>query len=489
MKLLQKLTAALLLFTAVAGAGAAGSAPASAAQQQNVSVKLPTYAVHVNGVTLDSARAAYPVVVYKGITYFPMTWNYARALGLTTAWNKTTGLTIQSQPNGREPLKQDNSGRNKAGQAYTAKIASFPIKVNNEVVVNAKQKYPILQFRDVTYFPMTWHFTHDLFKWENEWNAKTGYHVRGTQEQMLAGRGVVSDAGDYLYVMSSTGDYVEVNKNLQGDARKLIGKKEYAEVVELAERKDKPYEMPESQDADKEIIREGDALFYNNQNLVDLTPYLDKVKEYKKTGTEESGVSFDAYTQKLDVALTLLTINVSYLTHIPGPYTPSEIHLFVLRDGQAQRITGFSQYPDMLARNADGSYWLASHTVVRDELTTRNFHMEGQVALIRKDGSSRRYNSSTELNAVDIDLLSADENSVIVHAYNDKFNDTDALPTDGFFRLHSNGKVEKLAPHTRGKGYVDDKGQLYVVIPERNTITNLTTKQTHRWWDYELTFR
>ena len=39
---------------------------------------------------------------------------------------------------------------------YTASVAAYNIVVNGKKIQNSKEQYPLLQFRDVTYFPLTW---------------------------------------------------------------------------------------------------------------------------------------------------------------------------------------------------------------------------------------------------------------------------------------------------------------------------------------------
>lgn len=47
--------------------------PSTAIAAQNVTVTLPTFPVTLNGYQMSPAYDEYPVIVYKVITYFPMT--------------------------------------------------------------------------------------------------------------------------------------------------------------------------------------------------------------------------------------------------------------------------------------------------------------------------------------------------------------------------------------------------------------------------------
>lgn len=42
-----------------------------------IKVTIPTFTVELNGQIVDNQFAQYPLIVYKDITYFPMTWRFA----------------------------------------------------------------------------------------------------------------------------------------------------------------------------------------------------------------------------------------------------------------------------------------------------------------------------------------------------------------------------------------------------------------------------
>lgn len=70
--------------------------PSAASAAQTVTVTLPTFPVTLNSCQLPPAYDRYPVIVYKDITYFPMTYHYGDFLGLTTHWDNNT-LTVDKK--------------------------------------------------------------------------------------------------------------------------------------------------------------------------------------------------------------------------------------------------------------------------------------------------------------------------------------------------------------------------------------------------------
>ena len=153
----------LLLPTAVPAFAASGS----------VSVTLPGFAVTLNGTEIDNDYSQYPLIVYKDITYFPMTYYDCRFLGLETGWeNAETGLFIDTT--GIQGAYHPYTQTSKNAKSAKAQIASFPITVNGQAIDNSKEEYPLLLFRDVTYFPLTWRFCVDEFNWQYSFTSADG---------------------------------------------------------------------------------------------------------------------------------------------------------------------------------------------------------------------------------------------------------------------------------------------------------------------------
>ena len=120
-----------------------------------VSVTLPKFPVSLNGQQISNDYSQYPLLVYKNITYFPMTYYDCRLLGLRTTWSETDGLSIDKDSTPlSEYVREVQSSRNALKQS--AQIASSKISVNGKKIDNSKEPYPVLQFRNVVYFPLTW---------------------------------------------------------------------------------------------------------------------------------------------------------------------------------------------------------------------------------------------------------------------------------------------------------------------------------------------
>ncbi|WFD09402.1 DUF5050 domain-containing protein [Tepidibacter hydrothermalis] len=143
---------------------------------QDVSVSLPRYSVVLNDIKVDNAHSKYPLVVYKGITYFPMTFYQCRFMGIESKWTDGEGLEINKSGVIGEYRPNLINGKN--NRSYKANIADFNIKVNGKIIDNSKEKYPLIVLNNVTYFPMTWKFVVDEFGWDYKFDSKKGLYIK-----------------------------------------------------------------------------------------------------------------------------------------------------------------------------------------------------------------------------------------------------------------------------------------------------------------------
>jgi hypothetical protein len=150
--------------------------PSAFAGGKDVTISFPEFDITLNGTKVNNASERYPFILYKGITYIPMTWDLSNALGLKSKWHAETGLEISKNVDmivyqQKEVVLNDTRG------LYNAEIVSFPVTVNGKVIDNTKEEYPLLTFRNVTYFPMTYHYMVREFGSGYEWDNDKGLSV------------------------------------------------------------------------------------------------------------------------------------------------------------------------------------------------------------------------------------------------------------------------------------------------------------------------
>ena len=180
------------------------------AAEKTVRVTLPTFSVHLNGNKVDNQYRQYPLIVYKDMTYVPMTWFDSRLLGLKTEWSQKDGLTILEDKvtTSYEPYKT----KQKNSKSQNATIPTFKITVNGKQINNSKEEFPLLNFRNVTYFPLTWKFAHDEFGWEYVWDKSKGLTINSNNPKVrianlprYAGENDVALFDGYFYYVETVG--------------------------------------------------------------------------------------------------------------------------------------------------------------------------------------------------------------------------------------------------------------------------------------------
>jgi hypothetical protein len=199
------------------------------AADTSVKVTLPNFKVSLNGHTVENQYRQYPLLVYRGITYFPMTWNDIRVFGLEATWSPAAGLDIKQSKVTSSYAPDKSASRNAA--TYSAKISTSAIMVNGKVINNSKERYPLLSFRNVTYFPLTWRFALDEFGWDYKWNASGGLSITSHNPQLQAAglpayagqNGVALFKGYYYFVETKdTTNHIYRAPVMQQSARKEI---------------------------------------------------------------------------------------------------------------------------------------------------------------------------------------------------------------------------------------------------------------------------
>ena len=174
-------------------------------------VSFPNFPITVNGTEIQWGDRQYPLIVHKDITYFPMTYYDCRFLGLVTEWDTDTKTLSISKEN-ISGAYRDYEYLGVNGKESMVNACLFNIVVNGKEVDNYTEEYPLLTFRDVTYFPLTWRFCVDEFGWEYSFDNEKGLVITSNNKTArnlgfpLAG-GCLSWAtdGEYYYYTGNGG--------------------------------------------------------------------------------------------------------------------------------------------------------------------------------------------------------------------------------------------------------------------------------------------
>lgn len=158
--------------------GALCSEPILAWADTPVKVTLPTFQVTLNGTPVDNTNSQYPLLVYQDITYFPMTYHGARFLQVKANWYDNVQVLFVGKAEEKEAILQQEKASSPNKSSYTAVIPTYKIAVNtirpSDFLDNSQEPYPLLNFRGITYFPLTWRFAAEEFGWDYHFDEADG---------------------------------------------------------------------------------------------------------------------------------------------------------------------------------------------------------------------------------------------------------------------------------------------------------------------------
>ncbi|WP_409344565.1 hypothetical protein [Paenibacillus sp. MBLB4367] len=449
---------------------------------KQVSVTIPGFPVTIDGQKIDSRELKYPLLVYKDITYFPMTWNVGQGMGLSIDWSEKAGLNISPGFGQKAKLEMEKGGDNSLNRRYSATVASFPVQVGSEYVDNASETYPLLLFRDITYFPMTWHFAVESFNWQTAWDDQAGFSIQTWQIPYLSG--ILYDDETSLYVTTGyngLNGLFRISKNLDGTPE-YLGKAETAAIWKKREAAGTASAL--KPDEARKTEQKNGALTFEGLELLPLKPIIDENNAYYDANPEYSrhDIAIQSSVYPPGDKDTLVSVRIYTLMHIPGPYTPHSDLLFRVRDGKAEQVNGFDQRIQNVSRTEKG-FWLWSYSP--QEIRASNAGSFGKIVWLGHDGTVRLWNDV--LGVQYLASLDVNGGDVIAQAYNLIGEDRESKP-HGYYRLHQNGTYEKIKDTVAGfypnNAYATGDHRLFVQA--NNTVTELFTGKSRFWWDYEL---
>lgn len=131
--------------------------------------------VTLNGQVIDNKNAKYPLLSYSNITYFPMTYQLSRFMGVETDWNNAA-KSLNITAGGAQSAYVAEPGKAPKG-SVSVTLPSYRISVNGALIDNKEATYPIFNYNGVTYFPLTFRYAYESFGWSYQWDAVNGLRI------------------------------------------------------------------------------------------------------------------------------------------------------------------------------------------------------------------------------------------------------------------------------------------------------------------------
>lgn len=320
-----------------------------------ITVLIPDYEFIIEEQSFYYQDSQYPILSYKDITYFPMTYEYCRLLDVSTSWVEGEGLFIASHPSSFNETPSYPTAKNT--KYSKAVIPTYDIYVNGEKIDQTQEEYPLFNYRGVTYFPLTWRFGTEEFHWNIDFKEGENRSLTITSYQ----RGY----GSTMTVYEIADTYAVVHNPEDDNFLRLDFN---TDEITVAKGYDKPFPMyhtPVESDRNFEIK--------NNRFVIDGTP-LAEIKVLSDGTVKENELN-PSYYEFTKGDGHFLQLHAYYNMEIPAPYTPYERYTYIVHNGNFIPLPGNIAVQNAISAD-DGSLYISfenysgyrSSTILNDHL-------------------------------------------------------------------------------------------------------------------------
>ena len=150
---------------------------------------IPKCKVTFNGQEVDNTYREYPLLQYRDIVYFPMTYYDCRFLGVSATWHELYVPKLIVRKAKVDETYHDYFQESANEEKYPVSVNPYVsicqsnIDVNGKKIVQEEEEYPFLSFREVIYFPLTWRFAVDEFGWQYCYDDENGLVINSSKEE------------------------------------------------------------------------------------------------------------------------------------------------------------------------------------------------------------------------------------------------------------------------------------------------------------------
>ena len=318
-----------------------------------VKVRIAPYYTQIDDMSVYNPAVEFPILTYKNVTYLPLTHGLCAKLGYAVGFDSEKGFFITKHRDMVYTLDESplfgKDAENYYGVDYTAYIADYPIYLNGIRIDNTKEEYPFLNFRGITYLPLTYRFAVEEMCLDIEWSEKDGFFLNSDRRQIFGDFGKHDENGVTLitqiqgYTTEKASDGTEeYHYYAESSKHRLHYENEFAEKLDgkPTENDYAPYSpIPEC----TEMTLENGSLCYSSEPIVPTNAHSQYSRKY-----EFDGITFICTNLNLGTA--------------PAPYTAHGEHIFVLKDGKITHLAEWDTKNNLtkILSDGDGGYYLCS---------------------------------------------------------------------------------------------------------------------------------
>ncbi|BEP27704.1 M6 family metalloprotease domain-containing protein [Helicovermis profundi] len=282
----------------------------------------PSFMITINDVQVENDNTNYPLLIYNDITYLPMTWNNSKSLGLEVRFddkNIYINNTNYSYKFVNESVEKKTIGN------FIANLPKRNIIVNGIKIENENQKFPVLMYNDILYFPLTYTYINNIFKFEISYAVNDGLRINSLNNIFKLNNenpivSLVNNAAD------DTKTDIITSKNVYNTNNRAYIKniESYVNRIEI-----------EINNLTPEILDNGDKIYYKK----DITGTT--IGKYIwKNGNYYIGEFDPKYLNFKGVGLEVVKNSFKYIGEFKGE-GKKELGVTYFDDGTASKITEF----------------------------------------------------------------------------------------------------------------------------------------------------
>lgn len=439
----------------------------SVSANDKVSVLIPDYQVIIDDSLVYYADSLYPFLNYKGITYIPMTYEYARALNLTTGWLEGTAFMVAYNPcNDKLPIYETTANK-KYNVAVVPK--GYNVYVNGKKIDNGSSEYPLLNFRGVTYFPATWEYAVNNFGWKISFENNT-FRINTVNNTAFRYKLIEKRENDTVLSLYYDKETLLEDGSIDHDYIKEYYSLDYStgNMLKLFDYVPSENNIPSTK---VDITVNDGCVYYNEQKLDGI--FIEEAKNdyVKADDVVEAECTVSAYTSSVYLPLEVVDVNI-YTNNYGknGNWGRKENHTFIKSNDTLIPLGLFKTVENVYELNGD----IYFNTVDYAQTIFRHYLQNRRMWKLSKEGvlTEIRYG---EYNSIKI-IGKANEKLYVKCLWSPENHMEDApysvsLVNDGYYTFDGEG-IRLISPYIYSDfDIVSGNGDIYAVNNVADKIT------------------
>ena len=141
-----------------------------AGAEEDILAAVAKFPISINYETFNTETANgmkyydYPMFIYNGITYFPLSYYNCNLTGLAAGLEHGELTVTKCGADEPKLYLAERLGETDFKENLRVKKAPFKVKINGAYYDD--DSYPPLFYKDVVYIPLTWQVAHEILGWE-----------------------------------------------------------------------------------------------------------------------------------------------------------------------------------------------------------------------------------------------------------------------------------------------------------------------------------